>query len=222
MTYRARLRIELPDRPGALGQVGSVIGQLGGNVVAVDVQVVEGQRAVDEVVVDLPDSIRTHDLARALAGAGAGRLLGAAPGTVQADPVLRSLRWAAAMLGAGESGGDDEAERAIGEVCSTPNVWVTDIPNGRSVEVGRLVLARGRPVAVRSHDVPAELGPVAADEVWLLAAADARLDPRRLAFVARPVADRFTSTETERVEALLALRRLAEAVATSPPVVELV
>ena len=32
MGYRARLRIELPDRPGALGRVAKTVGDLGGNV----------------------------------------------------------------------------------------------------------------------------------------------------------------------------------------------
>ena len=47
VTYRARLRVELPDRPGALSRVAGIIGECGGNVVSVDVQEVEGTLAVD-------------------------------------------------------------------------------------------------------------------------------------------------------------------------------
>ena len=47
------LRIQLPDRPGALGQVASRIGAVGGDIVAIDIlDRVEG-RAVDEFVVEL-------------------------------------------------------------------------------------------------------------------------------------------------------------------------
>ena len=49
---------------------------------------------------------------------------------------------------------------------------------------------------------------MAAPEVWLLAVPDARLEPARVALVARPLPDRFTVTEIERVSALLSLRRL--------------
>jgi UTP:GlnB (protein PII) uridylyltransferase len=49
------VRVELPDRPGALGLVASRIGAVGGDIVAVDIlQRVDG-RAVDEFVVQLPD-----------------------------------------------------------------------------------------------------------------------------------------------------------------------
>jgi ACT domain-containing protein len=47
------VRIQLPDRPGALGQVASRIGAVGGDIVAIDIlDRVEG-RVVDEFVVEL-------------------------------------------------------------------------------------------------------------------------------------------------------------------------
>ena len=47
------VRIRLLDRPGALGQVASRIGSVGGDIVAIDiVQRAEG-RAVDEFVIEL-------------------------------------------------------------------------------------------------------------------------------------------------------------------------
>jgi ACT domain-containing protein len=47
------LRIQLPDRPGALGLVASRIGAVGGDIVAIDIRGREEGRAVDEFVVDL-------------------------------------------------------------------------------------------------------------------------------------------------------------------------
>lgn len=47
------VRIQLMDRPGALGQVASRIGSVGGDIVAIDIlQRVDG-RAIDEFVVEL-------------------------------------------------------------------------------------------------------------------------------------------------------------------------
>jgi len=47
------VRVWLPDRPGALGQVASRIGAVGGDIVAVDILDRTGGRAVDEFVVEL-------------------------------------------------------------------------------------------------------------------------------------------------------------------------
>jgi hypothetical protein len=52
------VRVWLPDRPGALGQVASRIGAVRGDVVGIDILERGGGRAVDELVVELPD----HDV----------------------------------------------------------------------------------------------------------------------------------------------------------------
>lgn len=49
------MRVWLPDRPGALGQVASRIGAVRGDVVGIDILERGGGRAVDELVVSLPD-----------------------------------------------------------------------------------------------------------------------------------------------------------------------
>jgi ACT domain len=50
------VRIWLPDRPGALGQVASRIGSVGGDLVGIDILERGAGRAIDELVVDLPDA----------------------------------------------------------------------------------------------------------------------------------------------------------------------
>lgn len=209
MHYRSRLRIALPDRPGALGMVGMVIGELGGNVLAIDVQEVDGPSVVDEILVDLPDDVLPADVASALSAGGAGSMLSAKPGSDEPDQVVRALRWACALVSAGPYGADDELERAVAEVCGCSNVWLAEVDQARPVEAARLALARGRPVSHRTSDLPSALGPMASPEVWLLAVPDARIGPARVALVARPLQERFTVTEIERVSALLSLRRLA-------------
>jgi hypothetical protein len=50
------VRIWLPDRPGALGQVASRIGAVRGDVVGIDILERGAGRAIDELVVTLPDA----------------------------------------------------------------------------------------------------------------------------------------------------------------------
>ena len=49
------VRVWLPDRPGALGQVATRIGAVRGDVLDIEVLEVGGGRAIDEIVVALPD-----------------------------------------------------------------------------------------------------------------------------------------------------------------------
>lgn len=48
------VRVWLPDRPGALGQVASRIGAVGGDVVGIDILERGGGNAIDELTVTLP------------------------------------------------------------------------------------------------------------------------------------------------------------------------
>ena len=50
------VRIELPDRPGALGAVASRIGAVRGDVVSIEIIRRQDGRAVDEFVVELADA----------------------------------------------------------------------------------------------------------------------------------------------------------------------
>jgi len=49
------VRVWLPDRPGALGAVASRIGAVGGDLTAIEILERGAGRAIDELVVDLPD-----------------------------------------------------------------------------------------------------------------------------------------------------------------------
>src|SRR4029450_3923447 len=50
------LRVWLPDRPGALGQVASRIGSVRGDVLGIEILESGGGRVVDELVIGLADS----------------------------------------------------------------------------------------------------------------------------------------------------------------------
>lgn len=60
------VRIWLPDRPGALGQVASRIGSVGGDLVGIDILERGAGRAIDELIVDLPDVLLLDLLSREL------------------------------------------------------------------------------------------------------------------------------------------------------------
>src|SRR3954465_7765728 len=49
------IRVWMPDRPGALGAVASRIGAVGGDMVGIDILERGAGRAIDELVVELPD-----------------------------------------------------------------------------------------------------------------------------------------------------------------------
>jgi hypothetical protein len=57
------LRVWMPDRPGALGQVASRIGGVHGDVTAIDILERGGGRVIDELVVSLPESTSIELLA---------------------------------------------------------------------------------------------------------------------------------------------------------------
>lgn len=50
------LRVWLPDRPGALGQVASRIGAVKGDVLDIEILESGGGRVIDEIIVTLPDA----------------------------------------------------------------------------------------------------------------------------------------------------------------------
>lgn len=50
------VRLWLPDRPGALGQVASRVGSVRGDVIGIDILERGGGRAVDELTLSLPDA----------------------------------------------------------------------------------------------------------------------------------------------------------------------
>ena len=49
------LRVWMPDRPGALGALASRIGAVGGDVTGIEILERGAGRAIDELVVELPD-----------------------------------------------------------------------------------------------------------------------------------------------------------------------
>lgn len=201
-----RLRVELPDRPGALAGLGAIVARHDANIVSVDIHEIEGPTAIDEIVVHVPDGWEPARLSAALAEASTATLLSAQRLSVNPDAVLATLRSCVAMLGADADGLDRECEAALSRLSPGATVWLADPAAAGTVEAGRLALARGETTILRSSDL-GDRGVASDPPGWVLAALDDHLTPSTVAFVARPEALRFSSTEVERVEALLRFRR---------------
>lgn len=98
------VRLWLPDRPGALGQVASRIGAVRGSVVGIDILERGGGQAVDELVVELPDGGLVDMLVREIRqvdGVGVEEVRPLAGGRHH-DPRLDGLEAMAQLVGAAD------------------------------------------------------------------------------------------------------------------------
>ena len=142
-----RVRVTLPDRPGALGQVARTLGVAGADIVQVVVLERLAGRAVDDFTVVWPGASRVE---RLLAG------LGAIPG-VQVDGVWRAI-------GAPTTGGQDA--ELLAQVAANPSeglaTLVDAVPGLLAADwaAGAVVPADWAPAdgAVTAADRPARAG----------------------------------------------------------------
>jgi hypothetical protein len=95
------VRMWLPDRPGALGQVASRIGAVRGDVVGIDILERGAGRAIDELAVELPDdnlvNLLVHEIGQ-VDGVDVEDIRPAADALH--DPRLDALETAARLVGA--------------------------------------------------------------------------------------------------------------------------
>src|SRR3954447_20755854 len=206
MMIFARLRIDLPDHPGALAAVSRVLAAEGLNVVEVSIHEVEGPRAVDEIVVHTAEPVRTEELSRSLTTAGA-QLLSVAPCDMRGDPTVTALTWVSATLE--KPTRKSSLATGVRLLTGIDPVHVCTVEEASSWPIGAAAIRRGWPVVQRLDQAPeplrtAEMGD--ASGVWVLAAPDAP-DPSLVVFAARPYAIRFTATELNRLAAVLDCRR---------------
>jgi hypothetical protein len=101
MTSTWIVRVWLPDRPGALGQVASRIGAVRGDVVGIDILERGGGRAVDELAVELPDEALVPLLLQEIAQVDGVDVEDVRPAAdALHDPRLDALETAAQLVGA--------------------------------------------------------------------------------------------------------------------------
>lgn len=98
------LRLWLPDRPGALGAVASRVGSIGADVVGIDILEQGAGRAIDELIIELPDASLAPLLIQEVQevdGVDVEDLRPAPDGAL--DPRLDALETAATLVGAATS-----------------------------------------------------------------------------------------------------------------------
>jgi predicted amino acid-binding ACT domain protein len=208
-----RLRIDLPDHPGALAAVSRVLAAEGLNVAEVSIHEIDGTRAVDEIVVHAPEPVDRDVLADALRAAGAD-LLSVGPCETRTDAVVTALTWVSASL-------DRPSRRSmlatgIGRLTGINPVHVVTAEEAARWPIGVAALRRGWPVVQRLDHLPEPVRETDGAESgrWVLAAPDGP-EPSYVVLAARPYAIRFTATELSRLVAVLDCRR--QLIAASHP-----
>jgi hypothetical protein len=95
------VRVWVPDRPGALGQVASRIGAVRGDVVGIDILERGAGRAIDELVVELPDASLVSLLLAEIDQVDGVDVEDVRPAPTElSDPRLDALETAAVLVGA--------------------------------------------------------------------------------------------------------------------------
>lgn len=138
------IRLWLPDRPGALGHVASRIGAVGGDLVGIDILERGAGRAIDELVVDLPDesliSLMCSEIGQ-VEGVDVEDVRTAADSL--RDPRLDALETAAVLVGA-ETPGESIVALCEHAVRTLGAEWAVVV----DVEAGAVLAREGEPPAV--------------------------------------------------------------------------
>jgi hypothetical protein len=97
------VRVWMPDRPGALGLVASRIGGVGGDVIGIDILERGAGRAIDELVVQLPDASLIALLVEEIQAVDGADVEDVRPASLSLrDPRLAALETAAMLVGAAD------------------------------------------------------------------------------------------------------------------------
>jgi hypothetical protein len=129
------LRIWLPDRPGALGQVASRVGAVRGDVVAIDILERDGGQAIDELVVELPVGTPLGLLVNEVSQVDGVRVEEVRPAHAGYDPRLDALEAVAQLTGAADvvSLGDAVVSQACRVIKGEWAALIDGHPDGHEV-----------------------------------------------------------------------------------------
>ena len=203
MSVLVRLRVELDDTPGCLAKVATVIGRNGGNITGVDVQNGWADRAIDELTVEFADDVDIPEVRAQIASAAGARVVSHQQAS-RVDLLATVIRDLAESLGDPPEFRLERLRRGLAVVCGTPAVWFSTRAVAAGSEVGRLALASpGSACVGRGGPELPHPGDTIPGESSLLAIALEGDHSAPVVLIARGVAQNFTTTETERVEALV-------------------
>ena len=134
------VRVWLPDRPGALGAVASRIGAVRGDVVGIEILERGAGRAIDELVVQLPDASVVGLLVSEIAEVDGVDVEDVRPAVAESDGRLEALDIAAVLV---EAPSIDVLLREL--VAHAHRVYETDWAAAVHVDDRRLLAAEGSP-----------------------------------------------------------------------------
>ncbi len=198
-----RIRVQVPEVVGSLARLTAVLASHGASIRSVDIHQVDGDAAIDEIMVEGPEEWEPIELGADIAAIGAN-LLTLLEVDQPRDGAASGLVWAAAVLADGPAKCDEHLAFGLAELVAAPLAWISTVEDSVVLDGAALALERGSPVVVRTAGFEGPAGPVA--DGWLLVAADDPVEPRVLAFASRPKSMRFAACDVARVEAVLAFR----------------
>jgi predicted amino acid-binding ACT domain protein len=204
--------VELTDRPGALAQVAAVLAEAQVNILDIAIHEIDGTTAVDELVVDAPDDWDLAKTRERLDAVGV-YLLSSAEVRHREDPVLTALSWVEELVRGEPTDREDTLARVVARAAGASRACVLGVDRARQVSAGRAALGGGTVVVQRTADLPVQIAVSGESLRWLVAVPDSFESPTVVAFAARPLSLRFTSTEVGRISAVVRAHRSLLAVA---------
>jgi hypothetical protein len=175
------LRVELPDRPGALGAVASRIGAVRGDVVSVEVVEQREGTAVDEFVIELPDEDHLSLLLSEVAEVDGVSLQDVRPVTSRRHD-RRLEAYSTALIIIGERTPHGVLSALTTRVCAELDAtWSVVL----DVEASTVIAAQGRPPATQwmATSVAAARAAGTDDEAGKAVAQPGGLDVAEVGFV---------------------------------------
>jgi predicted amino acid-binding ACT domain protein len=196
-------RVELPDRPGRLAALTGAVADCGGNILALDVQALDGTRVADELLVDLPDDVAVEDVEAQIKATGADVVMLAAASTEDlVDPQTRCLELGRRLVRR-HTARERVLEAALAELVGADGAMVVPATTALTSALALQAIAEGKPMMARERT---GLSPAMVDEEppWLLVIPPSDGAGGQLTMLARNGAG-FSAGEIGRVEALLGL-----------------
>jgi hypothetical protein len=201
-----KLRTEVLDERGRLGALASAIAAYGGNILGIDVHLLDGAHVADEFVIEFAGDHVADGLGTSLRRAGGAPVLfERLEAHVVVDPVVRAVDLCAQLFGPGSS--ERRLEGGAAELVGADAAALLDWRAMDGSPFLRRAREDGVPVVGRDRALES---PAGGDVPWVLVIPDGAVAATRWLVLQR-AAPAFSSSEMARVAALLRVAHAAEA-----------
>jgi len=182
------MRVELPDEPNTLGRIATALGELGANILHIDVHELDGANVIDEIVIAGPDSLSPAEVRAALLAAGARSVVSSPLIHRQMDTLVRALN---ALLIFVRAPDDDALTAVVPSVVPVDSAAIERIDALDDIDPSGRQLRWGTPAAR------------CVENSWVLAVPRVDRTPTPFDSLVVRRAMRFSATEVARLRALL-------------------